>query len=423
MTKYENTALARLWGDRWTLETWYRIEQLVALHQAKMGVIPDAPSRAIRAVPPPFAVLNGTHWLSIEQFRAEEERTRHDVVAFLNLMEQQVDAPHGKWLHFGLTSSDLVDTANAVRQHYATQLIGVTVRQLAERLESKIDRNWQVPRVGRTHGQAAEPISLGYQFLVYRDELLRAFELCRGHERIKLSGPIGTYSTNPSGVEEGLSRELGINSVRSFQAVPRSFYADWAYGLVRLAGVCEQIATEIRLSAQTGIEELAEGRLDTQVGSSSMPHKRNPIRSERVCGLARVARGYLGPILETSSALWNGRDISNSSVERRALRDLACLVGWMVNETAEILQDLTVNYLNIEANLKMELGLPTSSAVMAEHIRTHQYADISRKDIHRQVAEGSPVEADPRLAAQAQPEWYLRNLPSSIYAYSEDPED
>jgi adenylosuccinate lyase len=293
--------------------------------------------------------------------------------------------PGPVWLHHGLTSSDLVDTANAYRFHLATEELVLLAHRLTGEIDYLITRHDGLVRVGRTHGQQAEPVLFSDQLNRWRAALARARDaVTRESPPMKLSGAVGSYAYNSRAVEGTVARRLGLRADTSAsQVVARDHYSSWAFGVVALANVCERIATEIRLGAQSEIAEFSERFNEGRVGSTAMPHKRNPVRSERICGLARVARGFLVPILETDAGLWGERDISNSSVERIALRNLVVLVGWMLTETQGILFDLEVHDQQMARHLA-NLPLPTPAAqlyVAAQFGHPREYA-------HRMISGG-----------------------------------
>lgn len=403
-TRYEHPGLALLWAPDTTLLYWHTVECVVALAQGRSGRIPADSAQAIAQSPPPTP----------DEVAAEEERTRHDLAAFVHCMARNVPEPHRRWVHYGLTSSDVVDTANAIRAKRATEVIRRETDALLDALQNMGERYRHALRIGRTHGQHAEPTSFGHQCLALRSRVLRAqWHLTNLPLPMKLSGPVGTGAYNPPPIQRSVAHELGLTlDPHSTQVVARDYYTTWAHGLVLLACACEAIATEIRIGAQTEIDELVEPFLPGQVGSSAMPHKRNPVRSERLVGLARVARGLFLPVLETTGALWGERDISNSSVERSALRDLTVLVGWMVAETVDLVQNLVVDVDQMEATVR-EQRLPSSAARLWLAVRHGVDREEAYRDIQSPGA-GTDAPRDPSTwddwDAASDPLWYLRNL-------------
>lgn len=401
-SRYTHHRLADLWSRHTTIGYWTCVEQATADAQAKLGLIPLEAARAINAAGPP----------SVAMVDAAEFRTHHDLAAFVEAFSNLVEAAHRRWVHHGLTSSDIVDTANAIRISQATRILCGDAQKLTHELAALGQRH-PVWRLGRTHGQAADPVRFDWQMARLAaavDRAANALEV--GGVPMKLSGPVGSYAYNPEGVEFTVAQDLGLDVCQhSSQVVPRDFYARWAFDVVQLACAVEAIATEIRIGAQDGIDELTEYFEPGQVGSSAMPHKHNPIRSERLCGLARVARAYLFPILETSGGLWSERDISNSSVERVALRDLACLTGWMVTEATAVVQGLLVHNVTIADNLAT-LALPTPAARLWHAVRSGVERDVAYQHIQKgesgvQAAENNWREWD----LMSRVEWYGLNYP------------
>lgn len=395
MHTYRHTELDNLWTQRFTIDMWTAIEQATACAQAQHGLIPNEAANAIsQTKPPPVS--------TVHQY---EKRTRHDVAAFVAAFTNATYAIGRPYVHLGLTSSDLVDTANALRATKINTILGALSWHLAESLRTLANEHRDTPRLARTHGQAAEPTSFGIQLHRLANRVSRArYGLERTPLPMKLSGAVGQYTYNPPEIENAVMQHFDLPADgAATQVVSRDYYAAWAFSMVQLVGAVEAIATEIRLASQTGIDEICEGFADEQVGSTAMPHKRNPIRSERLCGLARVAFGFMHPIFSTASGLWGERDISNSSVERESLRSLSGLVGWMVNECVDLVASLEVDTVAMANNLSMAFRLPSPAAIQWK----------------LQSSEGLGWERARRMADDVvyvegaeQPEWYWRNHPA-----------
>lgn len=346
--RYANPDIDKVFGLAAKYHTWHTIEKEVARAQALAGLIPTAAAQMIvdSIGPTPQAVDT---W---------EARTRHDVAAFLAAWrEVNGNHPDFRYAHYGLTSSDLVDTALGLN-------LGLASRKLQQKTTSAKSAVWSIarehadtPRVGRTHGQWAVPTTLGNKMAdlaAGMDRAARRFRAARADVEVgKIAGPVG--DRNHPGLTADIEREvLGFLGLKGLpyttQVVMRDGIAHWASTLVGLLGVCEAFALEIRHSARSEIAELAEPFDLDQVGSSSMPHKRNPVTCEQICGLVRLARGYLPPLLE-DVALWNERDISHSSVERVALVDLCHVAAHVLEQTERVAVGLTVRTDQLAVNL------------------------------------------------------------------------
>lgn len=407
-SRYSHPQIAALRHPQAQYTRWAQVEREVAAAQAHEGLIPEEAATAIcdTRAPTPHEV---------EHF---ERETRHDVAAFLIAFGNLVGVEHKRWIHYGLTSSDLVDTANARSLYYADRTLLAGVRNLGAQLRAHTDAWYpNLIRLGRTHGQPAEPIPFSRQLERLWAGLLRGRAyLTRSQVPMKLSGPVGTYAYNPPAVEARVAGALALSvDAYSSQVVGRECYAAHAAAVLSLATACEQIGWFIRSGARDG--ELSEAFDRGQVGSSSMPHKRNPVRAERLCGLARVARGYLMPILETAGALLDERDISNSSVERVALWDLIELTAWMLDEAADLIAGMKVHERQIADNLR-GLALPTPAARLWMSVQLGS----DREEAHRYISNGGDgamgahiniPEVWEAYNAAMEPAWYARHLPGS----------
>lgn len=409
MHTYRHPEIDNLWTQRFTLDMWTAVEQATAAAQAVHGLIPDEAADAISQTKPP----------PVGEVHRHEKRTHHDVAAFVAAFAESTYAVGRPYVHLGLTSSDLVDTGNALRATRINEILSATSWHLAETLLTLARTHRDTPRLARTHGQAAEPTSFGIQLHRLSIRVSRArYGLERNPLPMKLSGAVGQYTYNPPEIENAVMRHFNLPADgAATQVVGRDYYAAWAFTMVQLAGAVESIATEIRLAAQSGIDEIREGFGDEQVGSTAMPHKRNPIRSERLCGLARVAFGFLHPIFSTANGLWGERDISNSSVERESLRSLSGLVGWMVTECADLVANLEIRHDRMGSNLARELDLPTPAA----RLWMSQRLGASRDEATRQIQENAAILVGSRVDDQGvwadetlarEPEWYWRNHPA-----------
>lgn len=351
LERYTQYPLGFLWDEQHKLDTWARVE--IAAAEAK-GAPPEV-----------LAALWDTPVPDVEAVEAEETRTKHDVVAFLNVWRRSMDAETAGWVHKGMTSSDLVDTANAVRLDRIMIEIAAKTNELVYVTACHALKHWHTPRLARTHGQAAEASTWGYRVADFSYALQRshhALIAARTHVRCaKLSGPVGNYRHTTHAEEVAFADLLDLRPADvATQVVMRDGLADALYACARVASVIEALALEVRLGAQFGIEELAEGFASGQAGSSAMPHKQNPIVAEQLCGLAKVVRAQLVPVME-GIALWNERDISHSSVERLAVQTATTVTHHMVVAATRLVRDLVVRDVIMTANLD-SAGDATSSA-------------------------------------------------------------
>lgn len=339
--RYTKPEMASVWDDAVKYQIWKSVE--VAAAEAK-----GAPHHVLME-------LHGTPSPTPREVEEEEQTTRHDVVAFLNVWRRRMTPEAARWVHRGMTSSDLVDTANAVRLHLASELIADELGLLLRSAARHAVAHWDTPRLARTHGQPAEASTWGYWVAGFSVALQRAdtrFIRARiASELAKLSGPVGNYRYATPLQEETFASILGLRPARiATQVVMRDGVADWVFALAQIATVIESFALEVRLGQHQGVDELAEGYADGQIGSSAMPHKRNPIASEQLCGLAKLVRAQVMPTLE-GVALWHERDISHSSVERVTLETAASLTHYMLVTARKLIEDLHVSAAIMLAHL------------------------------------------------------------------------
>ena len=355
--RYVLPEMGAVWSDEARLGHWLEIEVLVAEALAGLGVVPDADAREIRAK------------ASFDAGRvAEVERvTKHDVAAFVQVVASSV-GPAGRWVHFGLTSSDVLDTGLALQLRDACDLLLERLERLLAVAKRLALANRDVVMAGRTHGVVAEPTSFGHKVALW------AFELDRDRDRLRraretvsvgaISGAVGTYAQVDPRVEEEVCAKLGLRAAEaSSQIVARDRHAELMATLAITASTLDAIATEIRHLARTEVREVQEPFSTGQKGSSSMPHKRNPVRCERVTGLARVIRGNLQAALE-NTVLWHERDISHSSAERVILPDSTIALHFMLAEMTEVLDGLVIHPDRMLENLQVGGGLAFSQNVL-----------------------------------------------------------
>jgi adenylosuccinate lyase len=355
--RYVLPEMAAVWSEDARLGHWLEIEILVAEALAGLGVVPDADAREIRA----------SASFDAERVAEVERVTRHDVAAFVQVVGDSVGSA-GRWVHFGLTSSDVLDTGLALQLRDASDLLLERLERLLAVAKRMALANRDVVMAGRTHGVVAEPTSFGHKVALW------AFELDRDRDRLRraretvsvgaISGVVGTYAQVDPRVEEEVCAKLGLRAAEaSSQIVARDRHAELMGALAITASTLDAIATEIRHLARTEVREVQEPFATGQKGSSAMPHKRNPVRCERVTGLARVIRGNLQAALE-NTVLWHERDISHSSAERVILPDSSIALHFMLSEMLEVLRGLEVYPERMRENLHVGGGLAFSQNVL-----------------------------------------------------------
>ncbi len=357
--RYTTPEMATLWSPETKFALWLEIELLACESQATAGVVPAEVAERLRR-----RARVGTP-ARIDEI--EQTETQHDVVAFLRSVAEET-GEDARFLHRGLGSTDVVDTALAVSLVRAVDLIVAEGQRVREVLAQLADRYRHTMMAGRTHGVHAEPITFGLKAALWLAELDRGLErLRRARTQIavgKISGEVGTYATVDPAVEAYVCEALGLVPARiASQVLGRDRHAEYVCALAIVGGSVEKIATEIRALARTEIRELEEPFLLGQTGSSAMPHKRNPILCERICGLARVLRGHALASME-NQALWGERDISHSSVERIALPGATTLLHYMLRKLAFVLEHLRVDPEAMRRNLERTGGLVFSHRVL-----------------------------------------------------------
>ena len=359
-----------LWSEERKFEIWLEIEVLACEAQAKFGFIPVEDAATIRA----------RARFSIPEINEIERRTQHDVIAFLENVAGYV-GPASRWIHQGLTSSDILDTTLAVQMTRACDILLGDLGELRQVVAKRALAFKDTPMIGRSHGIHAEPVTFGLKLALMYDEFGRAHErLTQTRERIrvgKLSGAVGTHAYLDPRVEEEVCRALGLYPAAiSTQIIQRDRHAEFSTTLALIAGSVDRWATEFRHLQRTEVLEVEEFFGEGQKGSSAMPHKRNPVTGERLSGLARVLRGNAVAALE-NIALWHERDISHSSVERIILPDSCTLLDYMLVKLRDLVGGLIVYPENMLRNLQLTKGLYHSQAILLE---------LTRRGLERKTA-------------------------------------
>ncbi len=362
ISRYTRPQMARIWSEEEKLSNWLKIEILVCEAWAKLGKIPQESLKRIKE----------RARFDLKRIREIEEKVRHDVVAFLTNVAEYV-GPEARYIHLGLTSSDILDTGLALQMREAADIIIQDLEDLAETLKRKAREHKGTLMMGRTHGVHAEPITLGLKFALWYEETKRNLERMKlAREEIaygKISGAVGTYAHLEPSVEEYVCEKLGLRPCKiSSQIVQRDRHAFYLSILAIIASSLNKFALEIRGLQRTEIREVEEEFTRGQKGSSAMPHKRNPIICERICGLARLARSNVQAALE-NIPLWGERDISHSSVERVIIPDSTILVDYILNKFNHVLKNLLIYPDNMRKNLERTGGMFFSQGLLLELVR------------------------------------------------------
>jgi adenylosuccinate lyase len=425
--------MARVWSDERKLEAWLEVELAAVDGWAELGAVPRAAAEAIRG---------GARTPSPAEVADRERETGHDLAAFVDVVQADL-GEEGRWLHYGLTSSDVIDTALALQLREAGELVVDGISSALAAVAARADEHRLTICIGRTHGVHAEPTTFGLKLAGW------AFELDRGRSRLqraldgvrvgKLSGAVGTYSATDPELERLVCERLALEPEPvSTQIVPRDRHAELLSALALVASSLDRFATEIRHLARTEVREVQEPFGSAQKGSSAMPHKRNPIVAERICGLARVVRAAALVGLE-NVALWHERDISHSSAERIVVPDAFLALDYMLDRFTWLVDGLVVLPERMRENLDGSHGLFFSQRVLLELVA----AGMSRDEAYRLVQEHAArawdegldfrtlVEGDERVTTHVDPQAlfglsaYTAHVPAvfeRLLALTRDPE-
>jgi adenylosuccinate lyase len=362
--------MGRIWSESRRYETWLQVEVAAADAMARAGIVPAAAARDIRE-------RGGFDIARIDEI---EKTTQHDVIAFTTSVAEHV-GPSARWLHFGLTSSDVIDTAQALQMREACDLLLRLLGDLMRAVEARADEHRATPMIGRTHGVHAEPMTFGLKLALWYAELSRdVVRIRRAREVIavgKLSGAVGTFGHLPPSIEADACASLGLApALVASQVIQRDRHAELLSGLAITGSTLEKMALEIRGLQKTEIGEVEEPFAKGQKGSSAMPHKRNPIGCEQIVGLARLLRGNAAAAME-NNALWHERDISHSSVERVILPDSFIVLDHMLRRMTRIVAGMVVYPDRMRENLDRSRGVVFSGTVLLE---------LARRGISREKA-------------------------------------
>jgi adenylosuccinate lyase len=366
--------MARIWSDENRFRTWLAVEVAATETLAAAGIVPKEAAQAIRA----RADFN------VDRIFQIEAEVKHDVIAFTTAVAEIV-GPHARWFHYGLTSNDVVDTAQALLIQQASSLIAGDMERLAEALERRAFEFKDTPMIGRTHGIHAEPITFGFKIANWYSETLRniaRFQAAAEDLRVgKFSGAVGTFAHLTPELEEKMCARLGLKAAAvSSQVIQRDRHAQYLATLATVASTLDKIATEIRHLQRTEVREAEEYFSEKQKGSSAMPHKRNPVTCEQISGLSRVVRSNAQAGFE-NIALWHERDISHSSAERIIIPDSTTLADYLLNKTANLIETMFVYPERMMANLESTRGLVFSGQLLLDLVES----GVSREDAYRLV--------------------------------------
>ncbi len=372
--RYTRPEIGKIWSEENRFRTWLAVEIAATETLAEAGMVPKSAAKAIRERAD----------FRVERIHEIEAEVRHDVIAFTTAVAETV-GPESRWFHYGLTSNDVVDTAQGLLVKQASAVIAQDLEKLAQVLERRAWEFKDTPMVGRTHGIHAEPITFGFKLANWYSETRRniaRFASAAEDLRVgKFSGAVGIFAHLTPEIEEKICARLGLKAAAvSSQVIQRDRHAHYLATLAVIASTLDKIATEIRHLQRTEVREAEEFFSEKQKGSSAMPHKRNPVTSEQISGLARVVRGNAQAGLE-NVALWHERDISHSSTERVILPDSTILIDYMLNKTANLIDTLLVYPGRMLTNLQSTQGLIFSGQlllVLVEH-------GVSREDAYRLV--------------------------------------
>ena len=402
IARYTRPEMGAIWSDQHKYECWLQVEIAASQALAEVGEVPQS-------------AVDALHWYAsfdVDRIQEIEREVRHDVIAFTTAVAERMKArgaaEASRWLHYGLTSNDVVDTAQALQIKEASALIARDLEQLSDALRVRAFEHKHTVQIGRTHGIHAEPITFGLKLAIWWDELQRhvkRFAAAAEEIRVgKLSGAVGTFAHIGPEAEEKICARLGLKAAPiTSQVIARDLHANYIATLAGIASTLDKIAVEIRHLQRTEVREAEEPFAAGQKGSSAMPHKRNPIVGEQISGLARVVRANAQAAFE-NVALWHERDISHSSVERVILPDSTILIDYLLAKTTWLISGLSVNVERMRANLERTRGLIFSGQVLLDLAAS----GMSREDAYRLVQSHAmqawETDGDFRAAIEADPE-------------------
>ncbi|EOH78246.1 adenylosuccinate lyase [Enterococcus casseliflavus] len=396
LERYTRPEMGAIWTDQNRYQAWLEVEILADEAWAELGEIPKED----------VALIREKATFDIDRILEIEAQTRHDVVAFTRAVSESL-GDESKWVHYGLTSTDVVDTAYGYLMKQANDLIREDLNRFVTIIGEKAKEYKYTVMMGRTHGVHAEPTTFGLKLALWYAEMKRNVErferAAKGVEAGKISGAVGTFANIPPFVEEYVCEKLGIRAQDiSTQVLPRDLHAEYFSAMALIATSIEKFATEIRGLQKSETREVEEFFAKGQKGSSAMPHKRNPIGSENMAGLARVVRGHMVTAYENVS-LWHERDISHSSAERIIIPDTSILIDYMLNRFGNIVKNLTVFPENMKRNMNATFGLIYSQRVMLKLIDHGMTREQAYDLVQPKTAQAWDEQTDFRPLLEADP--------------------
>lgn len=396
LERYTRPEMGAIWTDQNRYQAWLEVEILADEAWAELGEIPKED----------VALIREKATFDIDRILEIEAQTRHDVVAFTRAVSESL-GDESKWVHYGLTSTDVVDTAYGYLMKQANDLIREDLNRFVTIIGEKAKEYKHTVMMGRTHGVHAEPTTFGLKLALWYAEMKRNVErferVAKGVEAGKISGAVGTFANIPPFVEEYVCEKLGIRAQDiSTQVLPRDLHAEYFSAMALIATSIEKFATEIRGLQKSETREVEEFFAKGQKGSSAMPHKRNPIGSENMAGLARVVRGHMVTAYENVS-LWHERDISHSSAERIIIPDTTILIDYMLNRFGNIVKNLTVFPENMKRNMNATFGLIYSQRVMLKLIDHGMTREQAYDLVQPKTAQAWDEQTDFRPLLEADP--------------------
>lgn len=418
--RYSRPEMRSVWTEQNKFDAYLKVEIAAAEAWSRLGVVPESD----------VELLHRNARFDIDRIREIEVQTRHDIVAFTRAVSETL-GPERKWVHYGLTSTDVVDTANGFLLRQADEILEKDIVKYMAVLRKQALRFKYTPCIGRTHGIHADITSFGLKWALWHEEMERNLErfrfAARGVEVGKISGAVGNFANIPPSVQDYVCEKLGIGSANiSTQIIQRDRHAYYMATLAVIGATLEQMAMEVRNLQRTEVHEVEESFGKGQKGSSAMPHKRNPISSENICGCARVLRGYMATAYE-NVALWHERDISHSATERIILPDATMLLDYMLDRMMGILDNLVVFEDNMKANIyrtnKVIFAQRVMNAMIDKGLSREEAYDTVQPVAMRAMAEGADyqelLKAEPKVTAVLSAdeldgcftlEYYMKNI-------------
>lgn len=378
INRYQNNEITKIWSTEAITNRWLKLELFVLEGWYKSGLIPVKD----------FEFIKENIKIDLVRWKEIEQTSKHEFASFIRMLEEQIPNNIGKWIHYGLTSSDILDSATSIGIIDTINYISNLLIIFEKKLLDIRDDNKNLFFCGRTHGQIAEEQKFSDLVNRWLSELKRSkTRLNNAYDQIsviKLSGPVGNYTVITKEIEKFVCMKLGDNysvADNSSQIISRDIFVEYFYAIAMIASCLEKIATYIRLLSLSGIDEIHEGFSNNQIGSSAMPHKKNPIICENICGLSRMIKSYLITAIDNNNS-WLERDMSHSSIERITIEDSAHLICHSINNIINVFSNLQINKLQMQNNVNRNLRKLQSHKRMLEFIKLN---DISRKEAHEKI--------------------------------------